>query len=237
MNKNIYIAAREVAENAKLNHEIAKELRKFKTNHQLSSSGLDIVSRWLRIPYLTWIPVSSTGMTRMYVLLSILTLLPTLAHAETCTATPDCKSLGYTETSCPSDNGVKCPWNTSLWHCDQGCAADCENLGYKYDCKSENATGGSGQSCGGKYSSCTCSSGYKWSGGKCIAAGPTQYFCCYEEWGWPCGTGCSADYGKTGVRSCSAVCAVGAGYDPKLVSCSDSFGGNRGYAYVTCEKR
>ena len=55
----------------------------------------------------------------MYVLLSILTLLPTLAHAETCTPTPDCKSLGYTQSSCPDNNGIRCPWNTSLWFCNK----------------------------------------------------------------------------------------------------------------------
>ena len=112
----LHISPRDIAENVKLNHEIAKELRK---QSSMSCQCSTLASRWLRKPCLTWIPVSSTGMTRMYVLLSILTLLPTLALAEQCTATPDCKSLGYTETSCPDGSGVKCPWNTSLIYCPQ----------------------------------------------------------------------------------------------------------------------
>ncbi len=119
MNKNIYISARDVAENAKLNHEISEELRKFKTNHQLSSSGLTRGSRSNKDSLATWIPVSGTGMTRIFCL-TVFMLLPTLTQAETCTATPDCKSLGYTETSCP-DGGVKCPWNTSLMYCCKKC--------------------------------------------------------------------------------------------------------------------
>ena len=54
---NIYITAGDVAENAKLNHKITEELRKFKTNHQLLSSrhpeGVTLESRWLRNPCLT----------------------------------------------------------------------------------------------------------------------------------------------------------------------------------------
>ena len=43
------------------------------------------------------------------------TLLSSSALAETCTASPDCKSLGYTESSC-SDGGVKCPFG-NFWFC------------------------------------------------------------------------------------------------------------------------
>ena len=53
-----------------------------------------------------------------------LSLISMNAYAESCAATPDCKSLGYTETSCP-DGGVKCPWNTSLMYCCKKSAA-CE---------------------------------------------------------------------------------------------------------------
>ena len=122
-----YISLRDIAENAKLNHEIAEELRKYQNNHQLSCQCSTLASRWLRNPYLTWILRSSRSMTRMYVLLSIITLLPTLAHAEQCTPTPDCETLGYTETSCPDNNGVRCPWNTSLWYCDSGKKDVCNN--------------------------------------------------------------------------------------------------------------
>ena len=121
----IHISSRDITENAKLNHEIAEEVGNFKKHISLSCQCSTLASRWLRKPYLTWILRSSRSMTRMYVLLSIITLLPTLAQAETCTATPDCASLGYTETSCP-DGGVKCPWNTNLMYCCKKCAPSCE---------------------------------------------------------------------------------------------------------------
>ena len=47
------------------------------------------------------------------------TLLSASALAETCTASPDCKSLGYTESSC-SDGGVKCPFG-NYWFCATKC--------------------------------------------------------------------------------------------------------------------
>ena len=124
------ISTRDIAEDAKLNHKIAEELRKYTPNHQLSSSrhpeGVTRGSRWLRNPYLTWILRSSRSMTRIYVLLSIITLLPTVAQAETCTPTPKCEDLGYTQSSCPDGGGVKCPWNTSLMYCCKKCAPSCE---------------------------------------------------------------------------------------------------------------
>ncbi len=120
--KNIYVSARDVAENAKLNHEIAEELRK---HISLSCQCSTLASRLNKKSLATWILWSSQRMTKMYVLLSLITLLPTLALAETCTATPDCKSLGYTQTSCP-DGGVKCPWNQSLMFCNKKCAPACE---------------------------------------------------------------------------------------------------------------
>ena len=121
MNKENYISARDIAEDVRLNHEIAEELRRYSPNHQLSSSGRPKGetrgSRSNKASLATWIPVSGTGMTRVIGLLSMVTIFPLSVQAETCTATPDCKSLGYTETSCPDDNGVKCPWNPSLMYC------------------------------------------------------------------------------------------------------------------------
>lgn len=46
-------------------------------------------------------------------------MLPFSASADiTCTATPDCASLGYSKTAaeCPS-GGVKCPFNSNLMFC------------------------------------------------------------------------------------------------------------------------
>ena len=43
----------------------------------------------------------------------------------TCTPTKDCASLGYTETSCPDNNGVKCPWGEA-WFCPPPLPEVCE---------------------------------------------------------------------------------------------------------------
>ncbi len=123
-NKNIYISARDVAENTKLNHEIAEEVKK---QSSMSCSGLTRTSRSNKDSLATWIPVSSTGMTRI-ICLTVFMLLPSLAQAEQCTPTPKCEDLGYTETSCPDGGGVKCPWNTSLMYCPQCKQKDvCQN--------------------------------------------------------------------------------------------------------------
>ncbi len=160
----IHISTRDIAENAKLNHKIAEELKK---QSSMSCQCPTLASRWLRKPYLTWILRSSRSMTRMYVLLSILTLLPTLAHAETCTPTPDCASLGYTETSCPDGSGVKCPWNTSLLYCGENGKKICADMGYPYTCSGANEYP-SGKACANKYyTTCTCATDYAWKEGKC----------------------------------------------------------------------
>ncbi len=46
-----------------------------------------------------------------------------IAQTSTCTATPDCASLGYTEASCPN-GGVKCPWGEA-WACFSECKEPC----------------------------------------------------------------------------------------------------------------
>ena len=172
-NKNIYISARDVAEDAKLNHEIAEELRRYKINHQLSCQCPTLASRSNKDSLTTWILRSSRSMTRMYVLLSILTLLPTLTHAETCTPTPKCEDLGYNQSSCPDGGGVKCPWNTSLLYCGENGKKICTDMGYPYSCTGTNESP-SGKACANKYYTiCTCSSGYEWKNGKCEKATKT----------------------------------------------------------------
>ncbi len=145
--KNIYISAKDVAENAKLNHEIAEELKKHKRRHpdveqsetEGSSQNKKSLFHWI----LRQVPGSHIRLRsarseddvpaskhrfdkffptlRMTFLSGALFLLPTFAQAETCTSTPDCKSLGYTQSSCPDGGGVKCPWNTSLMYCCKKC--------------------------------------------------------------------------------------------------------------------
>ena len=77
-----------------------------------------------------------------------------------CTPTPDCASIGYTETSCEGDS-LKCPFDITKLFC-----VPCDSS-FKYDCSGANITGGIGTSCGGKYMSCTCSSGDTFNNGVC----------------------------------------------------------------------
>ena len=162
------------------------------TAEAVETTAKSELSRWLRKPCLTWIPVShpqgSTGMTverkfwmpyrkgfalRGMTVLFLLACFPSVSHAETCTPTPDCKSLGYTQSSCPDGSGVKCPWNISLWHCDQG--KKCSDLGFSRSCTGTGYAGGEGMACDGKYAACKCSSGYIWKDGSCIQPACLEY--------------------------------------------------------------
>ena len=67
------------------------------------------------------------------------------AHA-TCTPTPDCATIGYTETSC-ENKSVKCPFDTSKLFC-----VPCDSS-FQYLCNNTNEYG-LGNSCGGKYQFC-----------------------------------------------------------------------------------
>ena len=81
------------------------------------------------------------------------------AYAE-CTPTPDCASIGYTETSCEGD-ALKCPFDISKLYC-----IPCDTS-FKYDCSGDNIVGGIGSACGGKYVSCECSAGSVFKNGAC----------------------------------------------------------------------
>ena len=91
-----------------------------------------------------------------------------ITQAQTCVPIPTCSSLGYTSSSA-CDGGIKCPFGEA-WYCPSGgqdVSALCSEMGYNYACTGANESGGSGASCGGKYKSCTCASGYNWSNSKC----------------------------------------------------------------------
>ncbi len=127
-----------------------------------------------------------------------LSLVPQTLNAQCVSPIQDCYALGYTQTSCPNGKGVKCPFGSG-WYCGGTAAQDCIKLGYdkdctgagesgngetcngkyqsctcdssyQYTCTGTGYSGGSGSACGGKYTKCTCKSGYKWSNGKCIEA-------------------------------------------------------------------
>ena len=83
-----------------------------------------------------------------------------------CVTTQNCAELGYTETSCPDGTGIKCPFGDTFACTGGSCATDCAELGFTYPCTGANESG-SGKSCGGKYTACTCASGYEWKNGSC----------------------------------------------------------------------
>ena len=88
--------------------------------------------------------------------------MTTMAQSINCTPSPDCASLGYTETSCPDGAGVKCPWGNTWFCTEEKC-----DTSYQYTCSGTGYAGGSGEACGGKYKSCTCADGYEWKNGAC----------------------------------------------------------------------
>ena len=116
-----------------------------------------------------------------------LSLIPTLTSAQ-CVATQDCATLGYTETSCSGGSGVKCPFGNK-WACFKSESEIkqevekefCNEYGFTLSCTGTNQTGGGGKACNGKYSECTCTSGYEWKDGGCqkIVSGAygEYYFC------------------------------------------------------------
>ena len=89
----------------------------------------------------------------------VIGLVPFNVYAE-CTPTPDCASIGYTETSCEGDS-LKCPFDITKMMC-----MPCDSS-FRYDCSGDNITGGTGSACGGKYVSCECSEGSVFKNGAC----------------------------------------------------------------------
>ena len=85
---------------------------------------------------------------------AVIAPISAIAQTPTCTATPDCASLGYTQSSCPENNGVRCPWGDA-WFCTKTCS----EMGFNYTCSGTGYAGGAGSACGGKYASCECAEG------------------------------------------------------------------------------
>ena len=129
-----------------------------------------------------------------------LSFLPQTLNAQCVSPIQDCYALGYTQSSCPNGKGVKCPFGSG-WYCGGTAAQDCIKLGYdkdctgagergngetcngkyqsctcdssyKYTCTGTGYSGGSGTACGGKYTACTCADGYEWKDGSCQITNP-----------------------------------------------------------------
>ena len=97
----------------------------------------------------------------LYFMLLVI-MLPFSVCAE-CTPTPSCEDMGYTESSCDA-GGLKCPFDSTKWYC-----VPCDSS-YRYTCDGANMVSGVGGSCGGKYVSCECASGYTFADGACSAS-------------------------------------------------------------------
>ena len=106
---------------------------------------------------------------RFLLLGTSLSFIPQTINAQ-CVATQDCATLGYTETSCSGSSGVKCPFGNK-WACFKSDSEIkdqlCTELGFTQTCTGIGYSGGSGKACNGKYSECTCASGYEWKDNSC----------------------------------------------------------------------
>ena len=138
-----------------------------------------------------------------------------------CVSSQDCASLGYTKSSCPDGNGVKCPFGNA-WFCVDQCG-----IGFKYTCTGTGyGTQPASAACNGKYTSCVCADKYTWSGTACTKCA-SQYTekCNGSNETGGADTGCGGYYAKcscatgyewdTTSKSCKmkqAVCAVGTLY-------------------------
>ncbi len=140
-----------------------------------------------------------------------LSFLPTLSFAQ-CVATQDCATLGYTEISCNGGKGVKCPFGNK-WCCFETEESVCSQNGFKYACSGTGYSGGSGDSCGGKYKKCNCKSGYKWSGSACkkeSCSSSYKYTCSGTGYAGGAGSACGGKYTQ---------CTCASGYEWKDGTC------------------
>ncbi len=158
-----------------------------------------------------------------------LSFLPQALSAQCVSPIQDCYALGYTQSSCPSGKGVKCPFGNG-WYCGGTAAQDCIKLGYdkdctgagesgsgetcngkyqscacdsiyKYTCSGTGYSGGSGTACGGKYTQCTCASPYTWSGSACTCPSTYKYTCSGTGYSGGSGKVCGGKYTKCTCKS------------------------------------
>ena len=177
--------------------------------------------------------------TKLFLLLGTsLSFLPQTLNAQCVSPIQDCYALGYTQSSCPNGKGVKCPFGSG-WYCGGTAAQDCIKLGYdkdctgagesgvgetcngkyqscscdssyKYTCSGTGYSGGSSTACGGKYTACTCTSPYTWSGSACTCPSNYTYTCSGTGYAGGSGTACGGKY---------TACTCASGYEWNGSSC------------------
>ena len=160
-----------------------------------------------------------------------------------CVTTQDCAALGYTDSACPG-SGVKCPFGNS-WYCGGGAAEDCTKLGFIYGCTGTGYAGGAGQTCNGKYTSCTCSSPYTWNGTACTCPSTYKYTCSGTGYSGGSGTACGGKYTKCNCSSNyswnGSSCALSCSSSYKYTCSGTGYSGGVGtacggkYAACTCD--
>ncbi len=95
----------------------------------------------------------------------------------------------------------------------------CEKLDFKYTCTGTGYSGGSGDSCSGKYKKCSCKSGYKWSNGSCkkeSCLSSYKYTCTGTGYAGGSGTSCENKY-----TQCNCI----SGYEWKNGLCQKTLNG------------
>ena len=167
-----------------------------------------------------------------------------------CALNQDCTALGYAQQTCPKWS-IKCPYDTSFVKCidcppsfneeckgtgEVGEGQSCEgkyqsctcDSSYQYTCTGTGESG-TGAPCGGKYQSCTCTSPYTWSNGACSCPSTYKYTCTGTGYSGGSGTACGGKY---------AACTCASGYEWKDGSCQISNPcynqGNGAYSEVYC---
>ena len=148
-----------------------------------------------------------------------------------CALNQDCTALGYAQQSCPKWS-IKCPYDTSFVKCidcPPSFSEECKGTGqigegqscegkyqsctcdssYQYTCTGTGESG-SGTACGGKYQSCTCASPYTWSNGTCSCPSTYKYACTGTGYSGGSGSSCGGKY---------TACTCASGYEWKDGSC------------------
>ena len=139
-----------------------------------------------------------------------------------CALNQDCGALGYAQQTCPKWS-IKCPYDTSFVKCidcppsfseeckgtgEVGEGQSCEgkyqsctcDSSYQYTCTGTGESG-SGEACNGKYTKCTCTSPYTWSNGACTCPSTYQYTCSGTGYSGGSGSACGGKYTKCTCKS------------------------------------
>ena len=132
-----------------------------------------------------------------------------------CALNQDCTALGYAQQTCPKWS-IKCPYDTSFVKCidcPPSFSEECKGTGqigegqscegkyqsctcdssYQYTCTGTGESG-TGAPCGGKYTACTCASPYTWSNGACSCPSTYKYACTGTGYSGGSGTACGGKY-------------------------------------------